>query len=88
MRLMLLFNLLHEVRAANSRTFVSAVLFSTLLALTGAANATLPEQFQRFDPESENTINYGVLTQWLKKVVMEPNGRFEIALRCCSNCEV
>ena len=68
---MLLFNLPLEIRATNIRTFLSTVCLCTLLALTGAANATVPEQFQRFDPTSENTINYRVLTQWLKTVVMD-----------------
>ena len=66
-----MFSLPHEVRATNIRTFVSVLLFITLLSLTGTANATPSEQFQRFDPTSENTINYGVLTQWLKTVVMD-----------------
>ena len=41
------------------------------LALNALADSTVPEPFQRFDPASKNTINYKVLTQWLKTVVMD-----------------
>ena len=51
-----------------NRIVATALLF---FALTGTANTSPPEQFQRFDPTSENTINYRVLTRWLKTVVMD-----------------
>ena len=68
---MLLFNPPSEISFTNIRQLASLVLFVTSLVLTSTVYATVPEPFQRFDPSSENTINYRVLTQWLKTVVMD-----------------
>lgn len=55
-------------------TFTSALLF-TGLSLIGpfaaVADMAVPEQFQRYDPNSKYTINYADLNTLLKKVVVD-----------------
>ena len=68
---MFLFNLPLAIKVTHIRSLVSIVFLGTSLTLTGSANATVSEPFQRFDPSSENTINYKELTKWLKTVVMD-----------------
>ena len=41
------------------------------LAAFEMADASVPEPFQRFDPSSQNTINYDVLNQWLDYLVVD-----------------
>jgi hypothetical protein len=57
------------------KCLVLVILFVfSFLADFGTANAAdsgVPEPFQRFDPSSTLTINYDVLTQWLKSVVVD-----------------
>tara|TARA_R110000782_G_scaffold264985_1_gene358443 strand:+ start:826 stop:2253 length:1428 start_codon:yes stop_codon:yes gene_type:complete len=40
-------------------------------SLAGEADSRVPEQFQEFDASSERTIDYDILTQWLKAVVVD-----------------
>ena len=51
-------------------TFI-ALSFVSVFVSANAADSTVPEPFQRFDPSSTITINYDVLTQWLKSVVVD-----------------
>lgn len=68
---MLLFNSLTKLRPANIRQLTMLVFVVTSLVISSTAHTAVPEPFQGFDPSSENTINYRVLTQWLKTVVMD-----------------
>lgn len=68
---MLLFNSSSKIRPACIRQLTTLVFIATSLVITSTTHATVPEPFQRFDASSENTINYRVLTQWLKTVVMD-----------------
>lgn len=68
---MLLFNQPSKIRPACIRQLTMLVFVVTSLLVSGTVCATVPEPFQRFDPSSENTINYRVLTRWLKTVVMD-----------------
>ena len=58
-------------KSRSIRTGVCISLLGVSLALNAVADTTVPEPFQRFDPASKNTINYKVLTGWLKTVVMD-----------------
>ena len=51
-------------------TFI-ALSFVSVFGSVNAADSTVPEPFQRFDPSSTITINYDVLTQWLRSVVVD-----------------
>ena len=66
-----LFYLREATRPSSIRIRVCILILGVSLALNAVADTTVPEPFQRFDPSSENTINYKVLTQWLKTVVMD-----------------
>lgn len=68
---MLLFNLPLDIRVITIRSPISIVFLGLSLTLAGIATASVPEPFQRFDPSSENSINYSELTKWLKTVVMD-----------------
>lgn len=68
---MLLFNQPSKIRPTCIRQLTMLVFVVTSLVVSSTAYAAVPEPFQRFDPSSENTINYRVLTQWLKTVVMD-----------------
>ena len=60
-----------ECGSRRIRYLVLATNLAVTLALSGIASATVPEPFQRFDPSSENTIDFRVLTKWLKTTVMD-----------------
>ena len=66
-----LFYLRAVTRQSSIRARVCMLILGVSLALNAIADTTVPEPFQRFDPASKNTINYKVLTQWLKTVVMD-----------------
>lgn len=66
-----LFNPPSEIRPACIRQLSTLVFVVTSLVVSSTAYTAVPKPFQRFDPSSENTINYRVLTHWLKTVVMD-----------------
>ena len=68
---MFLFYLQAVTKPSSVRARVCMLILGVSLALNAIADTTVPEPFQRFDPASKNTINYKVLTQWLKTVVMD-----------------
>ena len=68
---MLLFKQPSKTRPAYIRRLTTLVFLVSSLLVASAAYTAVPEPFQRFDPSSENTINYNVLTRWLKTSVMD-----------------
>ncbi len=47
------------------------LVFGFLAVIASAADSTVPEPFQRFDPSSTKTINYDVLSQWFDYLVVD-----------------
>lgn len=63
-------------KAMNSKRLLSLSLFVSCITwcsanVAGATELVVPEQFHEFDASSERTINYDILTQWLKAVVVD-----------------
>jgi hypothetical protein len=61
----------HERKSTKIRHLVLATSLAVTLALCGIASTTVPEPFQSFDHSSENTIDFRILTKWLKMTVMD-----------------